>query len=119
MLLKIITAEIQEARNDAHKEALLSCDYTKSRGIWLRARYNDQALNKAEETLISKNVPKKELITSFIEAHKDIATEIYIEGGFNGADNLSSLYTLENYTPWISEWYLKIWDNKTGYRKFN
>ncbi len=77
-------------------------DYSccRSRGAWLTASINSDVITQPQEYEISTFTKLKADIASLKEQG---AVEIYIEGGFDGADSVYDLNEC-HYDPWVSEW---------------
>lgn len=106
-----IKAQIAAERNRAVKEARRCSKFWKSRGTFLATTgrggqcnpfpeadcpYWDGTLKSIYETI------------ALVEAEYPEVEEIYISGGYDGADSLYD-YRMMCYEPWVSSWDVSIW----------
>lgn len=102
---------ITQARIVAKKEAKKETPTVRSRGAWLIATDDkNERLNESETWFVTD----KASITMFVEKFRDRAKEIYIEGGFDGANSLKD-FNDGDYQPWTSAWSFKLWVADTEY----
>lgn len=100
---KDIKEDISEHRDEAKYEAKKDYRCVRSRGAWLVALKDGEVLTEADSQTF-KNA--KELKEGIEYWKSEGATEFYIDGGFDGADNVQDLN--EFYVPYVSEWSFKL-----------
>jgi endo-1,4-beta-mannosidase len=101
----LIKEEISFARDEARIAALDCNSCVRSRGAWFVASKDNNTITEGEEYYITT---KKELLR-VIDVFKGMgADEFYIDGGFDGADSVRDLHDGSSYTPFVSDWSIKL-----------
>lgn len=99
-----ISEEKAKAENKAKKQFKI-----------VRSRGNECSVSVDGDSVINPFKSKAELV-DFINSSISTgnADEIWIQGGFDGADSVADLNN-HNYSPLVEEWAFIIWDKKKGH----
>ncbi len=99
---------ISEAKGNAKVKASKQYSVVRSRGNELAADVG------MADSVTEAFGTKRELTTTFdhVMRNHDVV-EVYIQGGFDGADSVVDMNNL--YDPLVEEWALKIWDKEHGH----
>ena len=95
--------KMAEARQEAQREAQAVCPCVRSRGAWLMATKDDETITENDSYEI-KSLNK--LLKDIQELKEQGADNFYIDGGFDGADNVRDLN--DCYDPWVSDWSIEL-----------
>ena len=116
--IKAIKEDVTDKRDTAKLKAQRAVTCVRSRGAILVAIGSNpdvlggaQRLNEGDESQLTTKKGLEEFLSVY---EKKGATEIFVDGGFDGASSVRDLNE-SNYTPWVSEWSIKIWDKEKGF----
>lgn len=104
---------IKEARASADEEARGQHPWVRSRGTFLATL--DFARNQCRpfveaEAVFWRGTWKEitDAVRLVIDQHPNVA-EVYIAGGYDGAESYNALWVDDNYEPWVSSWNVTVW----------
>lgn len=109
-----IKAEIAKLKGAAAKEAKLFYPVIKSRGVWLSTTDKDGQCDPspgAEAQAWKGTVGELSETIELIKFKYPNVEALWLEGGYDGA-NSEEEFDTDNYTPWASNWELKIWSRE-------
>lgn len=110
-----IRAFVGEEREAAKKDA--ECDYkvVRSRGTFLcTSNFAGAQCEPSAEATCPKwsgNISEVRDLLAVVERFYPEVAEIYISGGYDGADSLTDMFE-GKYDPWVSNWHLTVWERK-------
>lgn len=106
--LKDLNLSISTARNEAKRQAeRMGYKVVRSRGLELHIHVDGM---KLEDSVQYPEKMSRKVCTDFLATAHGITegkVEMYISGGFNGADNPHEMNEGE-YDPWVSSWDLEV-----------
>jgi hypothetical protein len=112
MTLPELKVKIGEARWTAIKEARAAARCNRSRGTFLATADNrgDQCAPFPEAEAHDWDGTLRQ-INECISAAKTFPAvqEVYICGGYDGADSVRAFTMDEDYEPWVSAWKVTVW----------
>lgn len=108
-----LKSQIRLAREPAYAEAAAQYKWFRSRGMFLcTATESREQCNPAPEASAPfwngtwKSVKS---LVELVEKQDTNVGEIYIAGGYDGADSHQNLWIYQNYEPSISSWSVLVW----------
>lgn len=85
----------------------------RSRGMWLNG--SDETGNSLNENVADgTDMTFKSFLSDAESLVAMGATEVGMNGGFDGADSLHDL-NYGDYSPWLSDWYVPVWTKEKGW----
>lgn len=117
LLIEVNFSELKELiivkRKEAEKEAKECLPVVRSRGVYLCAYdKNGEKINDGFDCQLFK-LTKTELLDNIESLKKEGAISFFLDGGFDGAENLRDLNDFE-YVPFISCWSLDFIPKENG-----
>lgn len=109
--LSDLKAAVADARGEAEREARRAAPAYKSRGTFLVTADGTGSCRPCESgAAVEWRRTWKELREVVEEIERDYpkVTSLSIDGGYDGADNVTDLLA-GDYEPWVSEWSITVW----------
>lgn len=111
--IKNLKAAIKDARASAEDEAKSGHPWTRSRGTFIAtidfSRNQCRPYVEAEASTWRGTWKEiTEAVRLVIDQYPNVA-EVYIAGGYDGADSYNALWVDDSYEPWVSSWNVTIW----------
>lgn len=115
--LQDIKVEVSAARNEAVRKAESDYICIRSRGTWLNTtnKKEGQCDPQPQGECYEWNGTLKQIknLIDDVEANHPDCDEIWISGGYDGADSVRDLND-GDYDPWVSDWDVLIWKREAG-----
>ena len=117
--LTAIRKAVAIARDEAVKEARASSRCIQSRGTWLATgnAKDGQCRPFPEAECPEWGGTLREIIALVDRVLADYpqCEEVYLAGGYDGAETVAELIHQGEYEPWVSSWHVPVWTRAEGF----
>lgn len=118
MTLRDLKDAIAVERERAIKEARADFPCIKSRGTFIATckANGDQCspCPEAEAYEWSGTIKELNALVARVQADHPEVGEVYVAGGYDGAENLRDLLECGDYAPWVSAWHVTFWKREAA-----
>lgn len=111
-----LKAAITKARQEAEEEAKMcaTCIFPRGMNLSTAGQGGSQCPPREEANCPGWKRTWKEVaeVVADVEANYPHVRQVYISGGYDGADSIRSRWVDDNYDPWVSSWGVTIWERE-------
>ena len=118
--IKDLKAAMSAARQEAEKEAKQSSPLVFARAVNLSTakKGGEQCRPRVEADCPGWKKTWKEIaeVVADVEANYPDVVQVYISGGYDGAESIQARWVDHNYEPWQSSWNITVWEREETVR---
>jgi hypothetical protein len=107
-----ITAAREQAEDQARQQWTFPCFFARGMNLATSDHQGGQCSPRvaAECPVWRRTWKEVTKLVADVEANHPHVMEVYIEGGYDGADSIHARWVDGDYQPWVGSWFVTIWE---------